>query len=281
MRSGIYTGWIQHRRYQPRDHSFRYRGFMVYAFLDELPEILAQTPLWSVGGWAPAQYRREDFYGDPAVPLDQAVRDRVEAECGYRPQGPIAFLANWRYFGYNMNPISVYYCFDSSATEVQALLLDVHNTPWNERHGYVLSIADAVGEQRDTEGAERKRGRVHKACFQKTLHVSPFMPLDQVYQWRSTTPGDRLTVSIRSLDAGECVFDACMSLVREEISPAVLRKKLIQFPLYTVKVIGAIYWQALKLLVKRVPLFTHPGRAVSEQPNRSHKKQSEDGVNRI
>lgn len=281
MRSGIYSGWIQHRRFQPRAHSFRYRGFMVYAFLDELPEILAQTSFWSGRGWAPAQYRREDFYGNPDVPLDQAVRDRVEEESGWRPDGPIAFLANWRYFGYNMNPISIYYCFDHAGTEVQALLLDVHNTPWNERHGYVLSLGDTLCEA-DTGGSTTgKRGRVHKACFQKTLHVSPFMPLDQVYQWRSTTPGDRLTVSIRSLEAGECVFDACMSLTREEISAAVLRKKLIQFPLYTVKVISAIYWQALKLLVKRVPLFSHPGKKVVQSSNRSQKKHSEDGANRI
>lgn len=269
MRSGIYTGWIQHRRFSPRNHSFRYRGFMVYAFLDELPAILAQTALWSDGGWAPAQFRRENFYGNPDISLDQAVRDRVAEESGCRPEGPIAFLANWRYFGYNMNPISIYYCFDRSGSDVEALLVDVHNTPWNERHGYVLSLTGA------------NRSRVQKTCFQKTLHVSPFMPLDQMYQWRSTTPGDRLTVSIRSIEAGECVFDACMSLTREEISASALRNMLIQFPLFTVKVISAIYWQAFKLLVKRVPLFSHPGNAVAEPANRSHKKHSEDGVNRI
>ncbi|QIL89001.1 DUF1365 family protein [Microbulbifer sp. SH-1] len=262
MRSGIYTGWIQHRRFAPRNHSFRYRGFMVYAFLDELPLILAQTALWSESRWAPAQYRREDFFGNPDVPLDQAVRDRVEEEGGCRPEGPIAFLANWRYFGYNMNPISIYYCFDRTGSAVEALLVDVHNTPWNERHGYVLALG------------ERNRNRVQKTCFQKTLHVSPFMPLDQVYLWRSTTPGDRLTVSIRSIEAGNCVFDACMSLAREEITASVLRNKLIQFPLFTVKVISAIYWQALKLFVKRVPLFSHPGNTLGALASRPRKKHS-------
>ncbi|WGL16881.1 DUF1365 domain-containing protein [Microbulbifer bruguierae] len=273
MRSGIYTGWIQHRRFKPRAHSFRYRGFMVYAFLDELPEILAQSAFWSDRGRAPAQFRRADFYGDPEVPLDKAVRDRVEAESGRRPKGPIALLANWRYFGYNMNPISIYYCFDQSGGGVEALLLDVHNTPWNERHGYVLSLVNMNGDSDQAISSERKPSRVHRTCFQKTLHVSPFMPLDQVYQWRSTTPGDRLTVSIRSQEAGECVFDACMSLAREEISPAVLRKKLIQFPLFTVKVIVAIYWQALRLVLKRVPLFSHPEKTTavsSSHPSNKH-----------
>ncbi|WP_160153492.1 DUF1365 domain-containing protein [Microbulbifer sp. ALW1] len=246
MRSGLYTGWIQHRRYQPRAHSFRYRGFMVYAFLDELPEILASSRLWSDHRFAPARYRRQDFFGDPAIPLDEAVRNRVEEATGVRPTGPIAFLANWRYFGYNMNPISIYYCFDDTGERVQTLLVDVHNTPWNERHGYVLPVSP--------------NGRVQKALFKKELHVSPFMPLDQFYQWRSTTPGDRLTVSIRSMEAGDCVFDACMSLKREEISAQALRNKLIQFPLFTVKIISAIYWQAMKLFIKRVPVVTHPDK---------------------
>ena len=243
MRSGLYSGWIQHRRFSPREHCFRYKGFMVFAFLDELPQILAQTKFWSMAKFAPAKFCREDFFGDPAVPLDQAVRDRVERALGERPTGPIAFLANWRYFGYNMNPISIYYCFDQSGDQVETLLVDVHNTPWNERHGYVLPV---------------NGGRVQKAIFDKSLHVSPFMPSNQTYHWRSTTPAKRLTVSIRSMQEGEIVFDACMSLEREEISRASLVSKLIHYPLFTVKVIGAIYWEALRLLLKRIPLHAHP-----------------------
>ena len=250
MRSGLYTGWIQHRRLKPREHSFRYRGFMVYAFLDELPQILSQSRLWSERRGAPARFCREDFYGDPAVPLEQAVRDRVAEETGSRPAGPIALLANWRYFGYNMNPISIYYCFDQSGQVVEFLLVDVHNTPWNERHGYVLDIT--------SQGAGQ--GNVQRAAFRKSLHVSPFMPLGQEYLWKSTLPGKTLAVSIRSVEGGERVFDASMHLQREEISASALRMKLIQFPLHTVKIITSIYWQALKLLLKRVPVHTHPGR---------------------
>lgn len=249
MRSGLYTGWIQHRRLKPREHSFRYRGFMVYAFLDELPQILSRSRLWSDKPGALARFCREDFYGDPSVPLSQAVRDRVCEETGNRPEGPIALLANWRYFGYNMNPISVYYCFDDAGEMLEYLLVDVHNTPWNERHGYVLDVRSGAGEEK----------RVHKAEFNKAMHVSPFMPLDQRYLWRSTLPQERLSIRIQSVQAGERVFDACMTLKREEISPAALRLKLIQFPLHTVKIIMSIYWQALKLLVKRIPVFTHPG----------------------
>ncbi|WP_237065295.1 DUF1365 domain-containing protein [Microbulbifer guangxiensis] len=248
MESAIYSGWVQHRRFGPREHSFRYRVFMMYLDLAELDLLLATSRFWSRDRWAPARFRREDFFGDPSVSLDEAVRQRVADEAGERPDGPIRLLANWRYFGYNMNPISTYYCFDNNGEEVRWILLDVHNTPWNERHSYLLDC--------------RSGGRVQKAEFNKDFHVSPFMPMEQGYRWRSVTPGERLTVYLQSFEESGRVFDATLSLRRQEISTAALNGILIRYPLMTVKVIAAIYWQAFRLLLKRVPLFSHPGSAV-------------------
>ncbi|SDK12133.1 DUF1365 domain-containing protein [Microbulbifer yueqingensis] len=249
MESAIYSGWVQHRRRAPREHRFRYQVFMIYLDLAELEQVLSISPLWSRHPWAPARFRREDFFGDPALGIDEAVRRRVAQECGERPDGPVRLLANWRYFGYNMNPISTYYCFDRTGSEVRWVLLDVHNTPWNERHSYVLDCRDGPAT-------------VQKGEFQKSFHVSPFMPMDQGYRWRSVTPADRLSVSLQNLQGGEVVFDAILSLRREEISSRALNRILIRYPLMTVKVITAIYWQAFRLWLKRVPIFTHPNRSV-------------------
>lgn len=244
MESALYSGWVQHRRFAPREHQFRYRVFMVYLDLAELEEMVSLSPLWSQKRWAPARFRREDFFGDPALSLDEAVRRRVEQESGERPDGPIRLLANWRYFGYNMNPISTYYCFDTSGTKVRWILLDVHNTPWNERHSYLLNCDD--------------QSAVQKAEFAKDFHVSPFMPMEQGYKWRSVTPRDRLSIYLQSFQEGNRVFDATLSLQRKELSASSLNAVLIHYPLMTVKVIAAIYWQALKLWLKRVPIFLHP-----------------------
>ncbi|GAA5524481.1 hypothetical protein Maes01_01038 [Microbulbifer aestuariivivens] len=243
MESAIYSGLVRHRRFSPREHQFQYHVFMMYLDLAELEQVVSKSRFWSAGKWAPARFCREDFMGDPAVPLDEAVRSRIAEVGGERPLGPIRLLANWRYFGYNMNPISTYYCFDSKGEEVRWILLDVHNTPWNERHTYVLDCREMNG--------------VQKAAFSKDFHVSPFMPMDQVYRWRSVTPGERLTVHLQNFDKKQCVFDATMSLTRQEISTANLNKILIRYPLMTVKVIIAIYWQAFRLWLKRVPIFTH------------------------
>ncbi|WP_346836617.1 DUF1365 domain-containing protein [Microbulbifer sp. SAOS-129_SWC] len=244
LQSAIYSGWVSHQRLSPRAHGFRYRVFMVYLDLAELDQVLGTSPFWSLSRWAPARFRREDFFGDPSISLDEAVRRRVAEQGGERPGGPIRMLANWRYFGVNMNPLSVYYCFDDSGEQVRWILLDVHNTPWNERHGYLLDCREGEALQR--------------AEFDKAFHVSPFMPMDQQYRWRSNTPGEALTARLQNFQGDERVFEAVLRLQRQEISAATLHRTLIRYPLMTVKVISAIYWQALRLWLKRVPIFSHP-----------------------
>ncbi|WP_413665322.1 DUF1365 domain-containing protein [Microbulbifer sp. CNSA002] len=252
MESAIYTGWLEHRRFAPRAHQFRYQVFMMYVDLAEVEAICQLSPLWSSQRRAPARFCRSDFFGDESLSLDEAVRQRVEEEVGEQPSGPIRLLANWRYFGYNMNPLSVYYCFDAEGQNVDWLLLDVHNTPWKERHSYVLDC--------------RNNTKLQKATFAKTFHVSPFMPMAQGYRWRGTKPGEKLTAYLQNFDASaddtedgtRPMFDATLSLQRCEISGRSLNSILIQYPLMTVKVIAAIYWQALKLWVKRIPVFSHP-----------------------
>ncbi|UHQ55490.1 DUF1365 domain-containing protein [Microbulbifer sp. YPW16] len=265
MESAIYSGWVQHRRFAPREHRFRYRVFMMYLDLGELDQVLAMSPLWSRSRWAPASFRREDFFGDPVLGVGEAVRRRVEEACGERPDGPVRVLANWRYFGYNMNPISTYYCFDRDGRDVRWVMLDVHNTPWNERHSYVLDCRDAASDE-----TPERISRVQRSSFDKAFHVSPFMPMRQAYRWRSITPADRLSIFLQNLQDGKAVFDATLSLKREEISPRSLNLALIRYPLMTVKVITAIYWQALRLWLKRVPLFTHPNRSVRADAGEEH-----------
>ena len=254
LHSAIYSGWVQHRRLAPREHCFRYRVFMMYLDLAELEQVLALSPLWSRSRWVPVRFRREDFFGDPALPLDEAVRQRVAEEGGERPAGPIRMLANWRYFGYNMNPISTYYCFDETGTSVRWILLDVHNTPWKERHSYLLDC--------------RHESAVQRASFTKDFHVSPFMPMEQHYVWRSVTPGARLSIYLKTMQESQRVFDATLSLKREPISSNGLNRILIRYPMMTVKVITAIYWQALKLWLKRVPIFNHPRTRAEAGANR-------------
>lgn len=245
MESGLYVGRVEHRRATPAPHRFVMPMFMVYLDLGELDTVFSGRWLWSTKGRSLASFQRRDHIGDPAVPLDVAVRDLVEQRTGHRPAGPVRLLTHLRYFGYVFNPVSFYYCFDTGGVALRAIVADITNTPWGERHQYVLPVAaDAGGQSRH--------------LLAKDFHVSPFLPMDMDYDWRFRRPGSRLSVHMLTRRQGAHVFDATLSLRRREITSRSLASVLIRYPFMTARVIAGIYWQALRLWLKRVPVHSHP-----------------------
>ena len=117
----------------------------MYLDLDELPELLRSRLLLYAARFSPGSFCRDDHLGDPATPLAEAVRDLVEAETGERPEGPIRLLTQLRRFGYYFSPLNLYYCFDRGGEDVEAVVAEVSNTPWLERHCYVLWQGNRVG----------------------------------------------------------------------------------------------------------------------------------------
>jgi DUF1365 family protein len=223
--------------------------FMMYLDLAELPRVFTGRWLWSATRPALARFRREDHFGDPDLPLDQSVRDLVEAETGTRPGGPIRLLTHLRYFGYVFNPVSFYYCFDASGKRVETIVAEVTNTPWGERHCYVLP------QEHDHGNAG------HKRYFpDKLMHVSPFMEMYVDYDWRFNTPGERLTVHMENARGGRKIFDATLDLERREIRAGALARVLAAYPAMTLKVIFGIHWEALRLWLKGTPVYDHPGK---------------------
>lgn len=247
MHSALYTGRLRHRRYAPRPHAFDYRLFMAWLDLAELERVFRGRWFWSTGRPALAWMKRADYLGDPSLPLDEAVRARVARETGSRPAGPIRLLTHLRMFGHCFNPVSFYYCYDASGERVETVLAEITNTPWKERHAYVLPAASSIG-----------RGRTLRFRFDKAFHVSPFLPMDLGYDWRFTAPGERLAVHMENFQGGLKVFDATLALQRREISGGSLATALARFPFMTVQVLGAIYWQALRLWARRTPYYAHP-----------------------
>ena len=247
MHSAIYQGRVRHRRKSPVEHSFDYRMFMMYLDLAELPVVFTGSRLFSTTRRAIARFCRGDHIGMPGESLDQAVRDLVKNETGRRPAGPIRLLTHLRYFGYVFNPVSFYYCFDAEDERVETIVAEVNNTPWGERHCYVLGKEDDQVHR----GVQRYRPA-------KRMHVSPFMPMDIDYDWRFSSPSKGLTVYMGNFYQGRKVFDASLVLRRREITAAALAGVLALFPLMTVKVIAAIHWQAFLLWLKRCPVYDHP-----------------------
>ena len=216
---------------------------MMYLDLDELDAVFSQSPWWSKKSWRPARFDRSDFLGDPKIPLDQAVRNRIFEETGERHNGPVRMLTNLRYFGFIINPITCYYCFDENE-KLRWIVTEVTNTPWAERISYVLKC--------------EPEKRIQRISFQKGMHVSPFNPMDMTYRWSSNNPAKILSLNLETERMGERHMDATMALKRKEINARSLAGILVEHPWMTAKVVASIYWQAFILAIKKAPFFSHP-----------------------
>lgn len=247
--SAVYEGWVRHRRYSPHPHAFRYRMAMLYIDLAEVDALFSRRWLWSVNKANLAQFRRADFLGDARIPLDEAVRMRVEQHNGRRPGGPIRMLSHLRYAGVGFNPVTFYYCFASDGKTLETVVAEITNTPWKERFAYVLDVVEA-----DVHGS------AFGWRFAKLFHVSPFMPMDRRYDWRFTVPGDDLRVHMEVLSDEGRNFDATLVLHRHALTGANLARVLWRFPLMTMKVIAAIHYQAARLFFRRNPVHDHPNK---------------------
>ncbi len=247
VNSCIYEGWVRHRRFAPHAHSFRYRMYMMYLDLAETDHVFDGRLLWSANRKNVVEFRRSDYLGDPAVSLDKAVRARVSDVRGHAPAGPIRMLAHLRTFGHCFNPVTFYYCYEADGSTLDCIVAEITNTPWKEKHSYVLPAADCD-----------RHGSAMRWTFGKRFHVSPFLPMERDYAWRFVAPDNSLRVHMDVLDGKSRQFDATLVMERRELSGATLARALLRYPAMTARVVAAIHWQAFLIFLRRNPVYDHP-----------------------
>jgi hypothetical protein len=248
----VYVGRLRHARYAPRAHAFTYPVFLAFLDVDRIPETLAVSRFTSYNRWNWASFYDTDHFGDPSRPPRDRVAEEAVSAGVQLPDGPIYLLTNLRYLGYCFNPVSFYYCYDA-AGRLETVLAEVNNT-FGETCNYWLTDPQALIEAGGGGASGARRYRTPKV-----FHVSPFMRLDQHYDWVVTPPGERLIVRIGVEEAGARLFDATLALRREPWSASVVRRALLRFPWMTAKVTAAIHYEAIRLYLKGVPYIPHPG----------------------
>ena len=240
--SALYAGQVVHRRLAPKGHLFRYSVFSMLLDLDELDTLHRGLRLFSVNRFNLFSFFERDHGADAGKPLKQSIEDLVAGAGVDIAGGSISLLCYPRVLGYVFNPLSVYFCHDRDG-RLAALLYEVTNT-FGERHHYLFAIED---------GAPRP---LRHSCS-KALYVSPFIGMEATYRFAIVPPRDRLAVSIREEDADGPVLNASFTARRSEITDARLARFGVSYFLMSLKIIGGIHWEALKLWRKGIRIHRH------------------------
>jgi DUF1365 family protein len=242
FRSALYVGAVMHRRLRPLVHQFRYRAFWLLIDLDELPRLAARLRLFSCNRFNVFALHDADHGDGGATPLRVQAEKLLEQAGIDIAGGPISLFCMPRTLGYSFNPISIYFCH-RPAGNLAAIIYEVHNT-FGERHSYVST-------------AETTTGSIRHNC-RKAFHVSPFMDMDLVYDFRLSAPAERIAIGINASEGGQRILNACLAGARRELTDGALLRLFLAIPLITAKVTLAIHWEALRLWLKGVRLRSRP-----------------------
>ena len=265
MHSCLYEGRVHHLRREPVEHRFSYRLAMAFLDLAELDSIVGRSGYFSARRFAAASFQETDhlasFPQSPPADADHSlattIRNYVAENAEKRFEGPIRLLTQLRYCGHYFSPLNLFYCYAADGKQIEYVVAEVSNTPWNERHLYLLHPKSPVASRSDL-----------RYQHPKAFHVSPFMGMDATYDWRLSEPAEQLTVGIVSRRGDDAFFQANMELRRSELSRSGVRRMLVRYPLMSSRIVAAIYWQAFLLWKKKCPFFPHPQSTV--RPSGEH-----------
>ena len=249
IKNSIYKGSIRHRRFLPGKRCFHYRFSMMYFDLDSAPALFRVPGLTACDKIALAQFNRRDFHGSKEIPLKQHILENVKSQLGIHCDGQVMVLTNLRILGWLMNPITLFYCYNLEE-ELVAVAIQVTNTPWREKVLYVLDPSENTSSS----------GKYHHFRFRKRMHVSPFNPMEMEYRCVINKPGDQLFIHLENLQQDQCHTDATLKLEAEDLNQKSAAISALLNPVLTLKVALEIYWNALLLMIRRNPIYDHPGK---------------------
>ncbi|MGH8403028.1 MAG: DUF1365 domain-containing protein, partial [Gammaproteobacteria bacterium] len=247
MNSHLYRGKVMHQRMQQVAYRFVYDVFNLYLDIDELPALQQKCRLFSHNRFNLFSLYDRDVGARENTPLRPWL-ERLLRQRGIELAGGKVFLLCYpRIFGYVFNPLSLWYCHHSDGS-LSAIVCEVHNT-FGETHHYILAPAHGGVMAWDAEYRTRK-----------AFHVSPFVQPQAEYHFHFSAPGERVRVLINEFTNDAPLLNAGMTGTRLPLNDATLLGLFMHIPFLTLKVIGLIHWQALKIWLRGAPFYKKPAR---------------------
>ena len=261
FKSCIYAGTVVHKRLAPKPHGFAYRVFTLCLDVDEIDKLDRNLRLFSRGKRNALSFFDRDVGDAAQEPVGDKVR-RLLASAGLaRFAASIELVCYPRILGYVFNPLSVYFCKDATGA-LGAVIYEVSNT-FGERKSYLV---EAGGVSNAT---------LAQSCA-KELYVSPFTAAEGTYSFHVVLPSERVVLGVALREGSRAVLKTHFRGDRIPLNDRAIARMLARHPLMTVKVIGAIHYEAAKLWVKGVPLVRrHDSPAYSFTIVRSQSREVE------
>ena len=237
--SCVYKGDVVHKRTEPKLHKFNYQIYLWFIKLNELESLSTNLKAFhcASSGLNTFRFNQNDYVKDESGDLTARVLKKMNKLSSSVLSGDVFFFGQLRTFGMYFSPVNFYFLRDVTGLYTH-MLAEVSNTPWNERHFYLVDL----NKQSDCK---------------KAFHVSPFNPMDMIYKWKVTQPSENFNLQL-SCYRNNKHFEAALNMKKQELSNNLLSKLRVQIPSMTLKTLAGIYWQALKLFIKRVPIYSHP-----------------------
>lgn len=251
MSLGVFKGSIKHNRHKPRKHAFKYPAMQVCLDIEQ-PELIDQaSPFWSSKRFNLVRFDSQNYLplsGGSSTSLAARVKACILEHTGNRFSGQSFLLANLSFWGHCFNPVSFFCCYESG--DLRYLIAEVNNTPWGERFVYVCDLR-AKKVRVDEQGYSHAR-------FDKAFHVSPFMPMDLVYRWTFKISASHFYINMNLLEDEKSIFNAALDLSGQALTRSMANRLPFKYPFLSLSILSKIYWQAIKLFAKRIPVHAHP-----------------------